>query len=352
MIDEYQDTNRPQYELMLLLGGQHQNVCVVGDEDQSIYSWRGADIRNILEFERDFPKAKTIRLEQNYRSTQNILEAASAVVANNVNRKGKSLWTARQGGPRVGYYEAPDAENEALFVADSISNHLREAAATNDETRVAVLYRTNAQSRLFEEALRRYQLKYNVVGGFSFYERAEIKDMISYLKLIQNPDDSIALLRVINTPVRGIGKTTVETVERIALETGLSLRAAIGHAIQQKLLPARALAGLQNFKEIIEDARAMLTGEFETRLTTEDTEKTQEASAPASVSAPDEQIAFDPTAFDPAAFDPSEFEGGEEKAAEVPEPSTSSDREVGEEDASAAEPSTAAGSSTAAILKF
>src|SRR5947208_2517970 len=263
MIDEYQDTNRPQYELMLLLGGQHQNVCVVGDEDQSIYSWRGADIRNILEFERDFPKAKTIRLEQNYRSTQNILEAASAVVANNVNRKGKNLWTARQGGPRVGYYEGHDSENEALFVADSISNHLREAAATNDETRVAVLYRTNAQSRLFEEALRRYQLKYNVVGGFSFYERAEIKDMISYLKLIQNLDDSIALLRVINTPVRGIGKTTVETVERIALETGLSLWAAIGHAIQQKLLPARALAGLQNFKEIIEDARSMLTGEFE-----------------------------------------------------------------------------------------
>ena len=239
MIDEYQDTNRPQYELMLLLGGQHQNVCVVGDEDQSIYSWRGADIRNILEFERDFPKAKTIRLEENYRSTQNILEAASAVVANNVNRKGKNLWTARQGGPRVGYYEGHDSENEALFVADSISNHLREAAAANDETRVAVLYRTNAQSRLFEEALRRYQLKYNVVGGFSFYERAEIKDMISYLKLIQNLDDSIALLRVINTPVRGIGKTTVETVERIALETGLSLWAAIGHAIQQKLLPER-----------------------------------------------------------------------------------------------------------------
>src|SRR5438477_8631794 len=267
LIDEYQDTNRPQYELMRLLAGSEQNVCVVGDEDQSIYSWRGADIRNILEFERDFPKAKTIRLEQNYRSTQNILEAASAVVANNVNRKGKNLWTARQGGPRVGYYEGHDSENEALFVADSISNHLREAAATNDETRVAVLYRTNFQSRLFEEALRRYQLKYNVVGGFSFYERAEIKDMISYIKLLQNLDDSIALLRVINTPTRGIGKTTMETLERIALETGLPLWGAINSAVEQQLLQPRALAALRGFRELIEDARAMLAGTFVERAT-------------------------------------------------------------------------------------
>src|SRR5437868_3774919 len=243
LIDEYQDTNRPQYELMRLLAGSEQNVCVVGDEDQSIYSWRGADIRNILEFERDFPKAKVIRLEQNYRSTQTILQAASAVVANNLQRKGKTLWTARQGGRKIGFYEAPDSENEALFVADSIQNFLRRVAESGQQTRAAILYRTNSQSRLFEEAMRRYQLKYNVVGGFSFYERAEIKDLISYLKLIQNPDDSIALLRVINTPSRGIGKTTVETVERIALETGLSLWAAIGHAIQQKLLPARAVAG-------------------------------------------------------------------------------------------------------------
>src|SRR5437667_3216178 len=292
MIDEYQDTNRPQYELMLLLGGQHQNVCVVGDEDQSIYSWRGADIRNILEFERDFPKAKTIRLEQNYRSTQNILEAASAVVANNVNRKGKNLWTARQGGPRVGYYEGHDSENEALFVADSISNHLREAAATNDETRVAVLYRTNAQSRLFEEALRRYQLKYNVVGGFSFYERAEIKDMISYLKLIQNLDDSIALLRVINTPARGLGKTTIETVERIALESGKSLWGALQEAGDQKLLPARALAALESFRQIIEDARAMLAGTFVEKLSGEVEDKKQSEDTEDT-----EQIAFDPQEF-------------------------------------------------------
>src|SRR5204862_1281669 len=207
LIDEYQDTNRPQYELMRLLAGSRHNVCAVGDEDQSIYSWRGADIRNILEFEKDFPEAKIIRLEQNYRSTQTILQGASAVVSNNVHRKGKNLWTDRQGGGKIGYYEAPDGENEALFVADRISRYLREAES--DDARVAVLYRTNSQSRLFEEAMRRYQLKYSVVGGFSFYERAEIKDLISYLKGIQNPDDSISLLRVINTRSRGSGKTTV-----------------------------------------------------------------------------------------------------------------------------------------------
>ena len=201
LIDEYQDTNRPQYELMRLLAGARHNVCAVGDEDQSIYSWRGADIRNILEFENDFPEAKIVRLEQNYRSTQNILESASAVVANNVKRKGKNLWTSRQGGAKIGYYEAPDGENEALFVADWIARYLREAAGEDETPRAAVLYRTNSQSRLFEEAMRRYQLKYHVVGGFSFYERAEIKDLISYLKVIHNPDDSISLLRVINTPV-------------------------------------------------------------------------------------------------------------------------------------------------------
>src|ERR1700731_3906947 len=183
LVDEYQDTNRPQYELMRMLAGTRHNVCAVGDEDQSIYSWRGADIRNILEFEKDFPEAKIIRLEQNYRSTQNNPQAASAVGANNLKRKGKNLWTSRQGGTKLGYYEAPDGENEALFAADHIAKYLREAAQAEDsggETpRAAVLYRTNSQSRLFEEAMRRYGLKYKVVGGFSFYERSEIKDLIS-----------------------------------------------------------------------------------------------------------------------------------------------------------------------------
>src|SRR5438309_2248550 len=292
LIDEYQDTNRPQYELMRLLAGSEQNVCVVGDEDQSIYSWRGADIRNILEFERDFPKAKVIRLEQNYRSTQNILQGASAVVANNLQRKGKTLWTARQGGRKIGFYEAPDSENEALFVADSIQNFLRRVAESGQQTRVAILYRTNSQSRLFEEAMRRYQLKYNVVGGFSFYERAEIKDLISYLKLIQNLDDSIALLRVINTPARGLGKTTIESVERIALESGKSLWGALQEAGEQKLLPARALAALESFRQIIEDARAMLAGTFVEKLSGEVEDQKQSEDTEDI-----EQIAFNPQEF-------------------------------------------------------
>ncbi len=262
LVDEYQDTNRPQYELMRLLAGERHNVCAVGDEDQSIYSWRGADIRNILEFERDFPEAKIVRLEQNYRSTQNILGAASAVVANNVRRKGKNLWTSRQGGAKIGYYEAPDGENEALFAADSISKYMKTALENGGTGRAAVLYRTNSQSRLFEEAMRRYQMKYHVVGGFSFYERAEIKDMISYLKVVLNPDDSVSLLRVINTPVRGIGKTTLETIESLALETGLSMWGAVGEAIARGLLPARALAALKAFRELIEDGRAMLAGTY------------------------------------------------------------------------------------------
>ena len=240
LVDEYQDTNRPQYELMRLLAGERHNVCAVGDEDQSIYSWRGADIRNILEFEKDFPEAKIVRLEQNYRSTQNILQAASAVVANNVRRKGKNLWTSRQGGAKIGYYEAPDGENEALFVADWISRYLREAADQGEKPRAAVLYRTNSQSRLFEEGHAALSVEVSRGGGFSFYDRAEIKDIISYLKVVLNPDDSISLMRVINTPVRGIGKTTIETLERLALETGLSLWGATGRSDSP---PALAAAG-------------------------------------------------------------------------------------------------------------
>jgi DNA helicase-2/ATP-dependent DNA helicase PcrA len=304
LVDEYQDTNRPQYELMRLLAGTRHNLCAVGDEDQSIYSWRGADIRNILEFENDFPEAKIIRLEENYRSTQNILEAASAVVANNVKRKGKNLWTSRQGGTKIGYYEAPDGENEALFVADRIARYLRGGAERDQTRRVAVLYRTNSQSRLFEEAMRRYQLKYHVVGGFSFYERAEIKDMISYLKVILNPDDSVSLLRVINTPPRGIGKTTIEVIERLALETGLSLWGAIGEAIERQLLPARAVQALRSFRELIEDARAMLAGTYVERFESS-------ASVPPAVERASRPLPHDPgdehepdaTEFDPLAFD-------------------------------------------------
>ena len=268
LVDEYQDTNRPQYELMKMLAGERKNVCAVGDEDQSIYSWRGADIRNILEFEKDFPNARIVRLEQNYRSTQNILEAAGAVVANNLQRKGKKLWTDRQGGSLIGYYEAPDGENEALFVADRIQQFLRatNSSETQEPGRAAILYRTNAQSRLFEEALRRYNISYTMVGGFSFYERAEIKDLLGYLRLIRNPHDSMALQRVINTPARGIGKTTLETLERLALETGASTWDALAAAISNRLIPSRALMAIESFRLLILDAQAMMDPDFAGKL--------------------------------------------------------------------------------------
>ena len=299
-VDEYQDTNRPQYELMRMLAGSEHNVCAVGDEDQSIYSWRGADIRNILEFEQDFPEARIIRLEQNYRSTQNILQAASAVVAKNIKRKGKNLWTERSGGAQLGYYEAPDGENEALFAADYIAKYLRQAQSENGETpRAAILYRTNSQSRLVEEAMRRYQLNYHVVGGFSFYERAEIKDMISYLKVIANPDDSIAVQRVINTPARGIGKTTMEIIENIALETGASMWGAIGEVLKRRLLPLRTLSSLKSFKDLIDDARAMHLGTFRERVAETAALNAEEASS--ALDEEDLQHNID--------FSPAEFEG-------------------------------------------
>ncbi len=341
LVDEYQDTNRPQYELMRMLAGSEHNVCAVGDEDQSIYSWRGADIRNILEFEQDFPEARIIRLEQNYRSTSTILQAASAVVARNVKRKGKNLWTDRLGGSKVGYYEAPDGENEALFAADYIAKYLRQAGAENGETpRAAVLYRTNSQSRLLEEAMRRYQLKYHVVGGFSFYERSEIKDLISYLKAIQNPDDSIAMQRIINTPTRGIGKNTTETLERIALEAGLSLWGAIGETISRQLLPPRALAALKSFKGLIDDARAMYLGRFREHM--------DETASPAPADDQgDSQHAID--------FSPEMFTGGE---ADFSPESFSSQLRSGDDpedviaDAVEGFRGPADGASTAELLKF
>jgi DNA helicase-2/ATP-dependent DNA helicase PcrA len=356
MIDEYQDTNRPQYELMRLLAGTRHNVCAVGDEDQSIYSWRGADIRNILEFEKDFPEAKIVRLEQNYRSTQNILQAASAVVANNIKRKGKNLWTSRQGGAKIGYYEAPDGENEALFAADYIAKYLRAAASDDESPRAAVLYRTNSQSRLFEEAMRRYQLKYNVVGGFSFYERAEIKDMISYLKVILNPDDSISLLRVINTPVRGIGKTTIETLEQLALETGLSLWGATGEALRRQLLPQRARAALKSFQSLVEDAQAMLVGRYVERM--EETASAESSDAPGGEALPPEsEEAADDTDFSPGNFS-FEFDEPDSSSAaaaaddEVPPAVASSGSEpAGPHDAGTTLASPVA-ANTAEILKF
>jgi DNA helicase-2/ATP-dependent DNA helicase PcrA len=249
MIDEYQDTNRSQYELMRLLSQRHDNICVVGDEDQSIYSWRGADIRNILDFEKDFPNAKIIRLEQNYRSTKNILEAASVVISNNLERKGKWLWTEADEGDQITIYPAQDAENEALFIADTI----RKIRRQYPDRRVAVLYRTNSQSRQIEEAMRRYNLKYNVVGGISYYQRAEVKDILAYLKFAQSQTDSMALHRIINTPARGIGKSTVDQAEQFAAQNNLGLWEAICRLERENQFGTRAHAAIKAFRHVIED---------------------------------------------------------------------------------------------------
>ncbi|MBA2703676.1 MAG: UvrD-helicase domain-containing protein [Blastocatellia bacterium] len=248
LVDEYQDTNSLQFALISLLTEKQQNIAVVGDEDQSIYKWRGADITNILNFEKHFANTKTIRLEQNYRSTQTILDVAGAVVKHNVERKGKNLWTSNPKGERVRYYQAFDADAEARWVASKIVEHRREEY----DVRAAVLYRTNSQSRVFEEAMRRAGLAYNIVGGFSFYERMEVRDIIAYLKLALNPNDSIALQRVINSPPRGIGKQTVEELARRANDFGLTLWDTIQLVIEKPDgLSMRAVSALRGFRRII-----------------------------------------------------------------------------------------------------
>ena len=263
MVDEYQDTNRTQYELMRLLSASHDNICVVGDEDQSIYSWRGADIRNILDFEKDFPRATTIRLEQNYRSTKNILEASSAVIANNTERKGKWLWTDSDEGDQVTVYIADDDANEALFIADSIEKMLKQ----HRDWKVAVLYRTNSQSRQIEEALRRYGRKYNVVGGFSYYQRAEVKDILAYLKLAQSQTSSLSLERIINNPARGIGKSTLDDARRFAGENNLTLWDAIVRMVDENVFGTRAAAAMKAFRDmVVELAEAVRTRPFNEAL--------------------------------------------------------------------------------------
>jgi DNA helicase-2/ATP-dependent DNA helicase PcrA len=248
LVDEYQDTNQLQFALIRLLTERQQNICVVGDPDQSIYRWRGADIKNILKFEEHFPSAKVIRLEENYRSTQNILDLASGVIKHNIERKEKALWTQNPSGEKIRYYQALDAESEARFVAGKIEEHLRR----EPDIRAAVLYRTNSQSRVFEEAMRRGGLSYNIVGGFSFYERMEVRDIIAYLKLAINPHDSIALQRVINTPPRGIGKMTLDEIENRARELGISHWDAISDLIaDEQRFSQRAVAAVANFQRIV-----------------------------------------------------------------------------------------------------
>src|ERR1700722_12385442 len=243
MVDEYQDTNRPQYLLIRRLAEAHRNLCVVGDPDQSIYKWRGADLRNILDFEQDFPEAKTVKLERNYRSTQIILDAASAVIGQNRNRKDKRLWTDREGGERILYFRGSDELEEADF----ITRTARRALADDVDQVVAVLYRTNAQSRTIEDALMREGLAYKIVGGVRFYERKEIKDALAYLRLVINPHDDVSLRRVINVPARGIGKGVMDAIERISPASAddlLLLTAGLAPTLSANSLWARMVHGL------------------------------------------------------------------------------------------------------------
>ncbi|MBX3288574.1 MAG: UvrD-helicase domain-containing protein [Acidobacteria bacterium] len=253
LVDEYQDTNPLQLSLIRYLTEKQENICVVGDDAQSIYGFRQADIRNILEFELHYPTAKVILLEQNYRSTQTILDVADSIISNNINQKKKKLWTSNMGGERVFYYQSGDADGEGRFVAGKIEEHLRRQPTE----KIAVLYRTNAQSRVFEETLRRSRIGYNIVGGFSFYERQEIKDIIAYLKLALNPFDDIALLRVVNTPARGIGKTSLDELAAQARSLGSSLWEAVGTITDpafagQTTLTNRAKDALRSFKRVVE----------------------------------------------------------------------------------------------------
>ncbi|HXX17839.1 MAG TPA: UvrD-helicase domain-containing protein [Candidatus Acidoferrum sp.] len=249
MVDEFQDTNRAQEELVRLLAGTKKNVCVVGDEDQSIYGWRGARAGNLKRFTQDFPDARIIRLEENYRSTQTILDAAAAVVKNNSDRLGKNLHATLGSGGKLRFFEAPDAVAEAEFVCGEISALVR----GDPDARVAVLYRTGAQSRSFEEVLRRLGIRHRVVGGFSFYERAEVRNALAYVRLLFHPEDDVALLRVLNVPPRGIGATTVAALEARAKEIGKPLWDVIGD--RNFLVGKKAAGALSYFCKMIEDLR-------------------------------------------------------------------------------------------------
>ncbi|HJR61673.1 MAG TPA: UvrD-helicase domain-containing protein [Vicinamibacterales bacterium] len=265
MVDEYQDTNRPQYLLIRRLAQAHRNLAVVGDPDQSIYKWRGADLKNILDFETDFPESKTVRLEQNYRSTQVILDAASAVIRQNRNRKDKRLWTDRKGGSKIVYFRGNDELEEADFITRSIKAQRQEDV----RSLMAVLYRTNAQSRAIEDSLMREAIPYKIIGGVRFYERKEIKDALAYLKLIINPHDDVSLRRVINVPARGVGKGVMDSLHAIdpeaviaeappLLAAGLqevssarSLWAKAVYAVDGTKLTSRATASLRVFRDLI-----------------------------------------------------------------------------------------------------
>ncbi|MCY3721224.1 MAG: DNA helicase PcrA [Candidatus Poribacteria bacterium] len=255
LVDEYQDTNRCQYELVNLLTGTKQNICVVGDDDQSIYAFRGADIRNILDFEKDYPNTRVLRLEQNYRSTQNILDAAWGVVHNNKARKAKKLWTDNDMGEPITCYEAMDENDEAGYVGTQIEDWHAEGVDYKD---FAVFYRTNAQSRIFEEAFRAADIPYQIVGGVGFYDRMEIKDLLAYLRVVCNPNDSVSVRRIINVPSRGIGATTLDRLMNFAARQGISLFAAIQRVGEITAINRGLQTKVQRFAKIFDDFEASM----------------------------------------------------------------------------------------------
>lgn len=253
-VDEYQDTNHAQYQLVKLLASRFKNICVVGDADQSIYGWRGADMQNILDFEKDYPEAKVVLLEENYRSTKTILQAANEVIRNNRNRRPKNLWTQNEDGEEIVYYRANDEQDEALFVARTIDQLTREGYSHKD---FAVLYRTNAQSRTVEEALLKANIPYTMVGGTKFYSRKEIRDVISYLNLIANPSDNISYERVVNEPKRGVGPGTVEKIRNFAASQNVSLLEASSQ-IMLSLVKGKAAQSVFDFANLILNLREQL----------------------------------------------------------------------------------------------
>lgn len=252
MVDEYQDTNHAQYSITGLLAEGHKNIMVVGDDDQSIYSWRGADLRNILEFEQDYPTAHTVKLEQNYRSVGNVLAAANAVIANNQHRKAKKLFTSAEDGDKIQVYMAADERDEGRWIAGEIE---KQRAAGLSYNQVAVFYRTNAQSRMLEDMLLRAGVPYRIVGGTRFFDRAEIRDVMAYLTLVVNPADDIAAKRVINVPRRGIGKTTIERIEQFAREMGMTFMEGAELAIVDPELRASARQAIGEFVGLVNEAR-------------------------------------------------------------------------------------------------
>lgn len=257
MVDEYQDTNHIQYLLVQMLAAGHRNLCVVGDEDQSIYSWRGADIKNILDFEKDFREAKVVKLEENYRSSANIVNGATAVIKNNSQRKDKTLFTSNEAGDLIHVREEKNEYEEGRFVAKTIQSMINEGeGAYND---YAIFYRTNAQSRVLEEQLRTLGIPYRLVGGVRFYERMEIKDMLSYMKLSINPADDIALKRIINVPARGIGKTTIEKIEEYAAQKNINMFEAAQKACDERLFNAGTTGKLRRFIELMNELQTSAT---------------------------------------------------------------------------------------------